>query len=335
MSRLFTEPFDAKDLLPFQKPVGSFGTTADVMDFPAYLQTPAFNARTGYTYSANQSENFWGFFFNPNGMNESQKIFLIRKVDQPLYEVRYNAVGRFEIWKHTTAFESGAVFVDVGTNVRSNGLPMHVQIRFKNDAAGALEVKIDDNDDVGISQDTRGPAAGYPTFDNFQFVGISGNATYFIDSLYVNDTSGIEDNTWGGIVRMKSFVPISDGFWTQWSKSSGTDGFAMVDDTPHDFDVTRVFSNTDGQKISYNPPPHGLVSPAVIQAIMGRHIVRKVTAGAVTPFFRVNSTDYPMAGPQGLGVAYLVVMDRRTKNPDTNLPWALTDAFEVGLESNI
>lgn len=330
MSRKTTETMDAKDFLQFAQQGSSAPQTGTALDFEAYWNTTNNFFNTVWIASDHPGELYGGVFFRYLGGALSTVDLLQFNSDaSQLGRVRINAANdklELIVGGVAGAAEIGSVNIQLGTNY-------HLQFRYKvSVGAGVFEAKLDEDLDV-LTYNGDTTNGGFTYVNRIEFP-VSGSGTLF-DSFYVNDTIGIENNGYDGVVHMISAVPPADGFWQDWGLSSGVDGFAMVNQTPHDSDVTIVYSNANGEKVSFTVAPHGLTAPSEIMAVSARWVVRKVSDGRVRPFFRIGGVDYPIvAGSVPIGVGYCCVMDRRTTNPATGLPWALGDTIEsVGLES--
>lgn len=332
MTRRLTETFDPADLLVFSTSGGASIVTPSVplVDFEKVLTTGNNSVNSVYILSDNPGEVYGGFFFRhigAAGNTYTTETLIIFKQDELLLgSVRINSGNtKLELLVNGIVKTVGTFNIQLHTNY-------HCQFRYKVGLAGEFEVRLDEDLDVlTFSGDTRGLGSTYA--NRFEFP--SANTGTYIESLYINDTDGAENNGFDGVVRMKSFVPTADGFWADWLLTSGVDGFAMLNQTPHDGDTTIIYSNVDGDKSSFVCPGHGLSVPSEIMAVSARWVVRKVSDGRIRPFFRIGGVDFPIAAANvPIGVGYSAVTDRRTTNPATALPWALGDTIDsFGLES--
>jgi hypothetical protein len=100
-----------------------------------------------------------------------------------------------------------------------------------------------------------------------------------------------------------ALVPSSDGNYTQWTPSTGTSHFALVDETPcntTDFNSTTVVGNRDSYGVSLSSVPNG----ATITQIDIKPCASRVNAGAANPvmnvFYRANGVDSADAGSYSL-----------------------------------
>lgn len=75
------------------------------------------------------------------------------------------------------------------------------------------------------------------------------------DDFYLCDTSGGECNNFLGDVSIDEKLPISDGYYQQFIRSSGSDGYALLDDPYNAVDESSwVAEKIVGKKDTYNFP---------------------------------------------------------------------------------
>lgn len=331
MTRRITETFDPQDFLLFaQQGTTTMGVPGIIVDFAGALNTGNIGGNAVTILSDFPSEVYGGVYFKYTGGSGST----LTTDDIIQFKSDATLVGKVRVNSGNDKLELivNGVIKTIGTENIQIGRNYHIQWRYKIAVGGVFEVKLDqDLDILTFNGDTS--AGGFSWINRFEFPASNGGTIF--DSLYVNDTAGLEDNGYGGVVRMKSFVPTVDGFWEQWLLTNGVDGFAMLNQTPHDSDVTIISSNVNGDKSSFTAPGHGLSSPSEIKAISARWVVRKVSDGRIRPFFRIGGVDYPIvAASVPVGVGYGCVTDRRTKNPATTLAWTLAATIDsFGLQS--
>lgn len=155
------------------------------------------------------------------------------------------------------------------------------------------------------------------------------NATGYIDDLYITD-----DATRLGEIRIETIVPNADTAQKDFTASTGTDNYAMVDDLPVDGDTTYVTADTAGDSDLYATA--GLTdSPDTIYAVQVRAFARKTDTGLRTLKAKAVSgaTDGDgVAVP--LSTAYGIVATIYQTDPDTGVAWTASgvNAAQIGME---
>jgi hypothetical protein len=108
-----------------------------------------------------------------------------------------------------------------------------------------FELRLDSVSAAMFSGDTRN--AGSPDIGKVQFRAQgSGNHDLYVDDVYVCDTSGAQNNDFLGDVRVETLRPDADTAQADWTPSTGTDHYAVVDDAPGYDGADYVESDTAG-----------------------------------------------------------------------------------------
>jgi hypothetical protein len=243
--------------------------------------------------------------------------FPFKNLSATLCSVAFNASLKLTV-------KVGGVVQAIGTRVFSDNEKFHLQIHLKVTASGgALEVKADDILDASFTGSTK-PGSETNISDVFL---ISNTGNLFVDSFYLNNTSGSKDNSWGGIVHMDAYNPNADGTVADdWSKSTGANFFGLVDDGtagPND-DTDYAYSQTNGQEFSVGFPAHGLPSNAMVKPVTHYHQLEKVTSGQVQLGMKQGGT-LTYAAAQDVDSNYGEARLRNTENPTTGNPWQLSE----------
>ena len=149
-----------------------------------------------------------------------------------------------------------------GTTILGAGYWYLIEIHIKiDDATGEIKVKIDGNDEITVSGDTKPDANA--TFDNifitFSSIGGVGNTLYWaIDDLALNDTAGAVDNSWCGDGKIIVLKPNGDTATLDLTPSAAVDHYTLVEDIPADGDTTYVESSVDDEEDIYDLAACGL-----------------------------------------------------------------------------
>ena len=120
-------------------------------------------------------------------------------------------------------------------------LEWHLKIA---DSGGVSEVRVDGETVMTFTGDTKPGTEGYVAK-----LGIENLIA--ADDIAINDTSGSENNSWCGDGRIFPLIPSGDVL-VQWSPSSGSVNYEMVDEIPPDGDTTFVYTDKDGKVDKYS-----------------------------------------------------------------------------------
>lgn len=127
-----------------------------------------------------------------------------------------------------TKLDSGNIIIRVDEWTILEG---HIVI---DNSSGECTLKINGTTDATFTGDTQADATDN-TVRSIWFRGGFGVGTFgYVDDIAVNDTSGSYQNSWCGLGGIFYLEPVADGDQNDWTPSSGTVNYAMVDDIPPD-----------------------------------------------------------------------------------------------------
>ncbi len=133
------------------------------------------------------------------------------------------------------------------------------------DTAGSYEIRVDGVTVLSDTNvDTRG---GDEDSEIVQFKPQVVNQ--HLDDIYICDTDGTTNNDFLGQVVIEGIFPGADGEASDWAPASGTDNYAMVDDTPTDDDTSYVENNIQGDEDLYD---YGNLSTITTEPILGLQV---------------------------------------------------------------
>jgi len=119
----------------------------------------------------------------------------------------------------------------------------HVEVYLKTDnTLGEYEVRINGvNVSSGSNMDTQNGTAGV---DDIRITNGTGGPAWEIRDFVVKDGTGSANNTWTGIGKhVYSMFPNADTATEDWTQSTGTDSYALIDDVNPD-SSTYIESST-------------------------------------------------------------------------------------------
>ncbi len=164
----------------------------------------------------------------------------------------------------------------------------------------------------------------------FQAGGPDGG-TSSIDDVYICDDTGAHCNTFLGDIKVLDFLPTSDGDLTDWTPSTGSTHYTLVDETtPNTTDniSSVVVTNTDLFHFQS-------VSAISLYALQIVHTVKTASGGAntIASASKISGAVY-IADNLEVPATYQPRINILEVNPATGLPWtgAQVNASQFGVK---
>ncbi len=175
--------------------------------------------------------------------------------------------------------------------------------------------------------------SGVGQWTNLKLIGNASISELDYDDCYLCDGSGSAPlNTFLGDIRVDVRMPTADGATAEWTPSTGSDNYAMVDEIPPDGDTTynstTVVDNIDTFTVEDAP-----VVGATILAVQQCTYVKKSDSGTTTiaAVVRSGGTDYDQDNYNPT-TSYAFAVQAIPEDPDTSAAWVEADfnAAEFG-----
>jgi len=197
----------------------------------------------------------------------------------------------------------------------------HVEVKYTfAGTGGECEVRVNEVVVIDVSGVNLGAAATAEqcTFDDR--AGASGFTTWYIEDLVVWDDLGGENDDFLGDVSVFTHMPNADTATADWTKSTGTVGYVILDDIPPDADYLEAA--TPGDRSDFEMPTFSVGNVSLVKAVQRFSLVSKASAGTATFQQGVVSNavdgDGAVHSPTTTAGYYNDVFQ---VDPDTGLPW--------------
>lgn len=246
-------------------------------------------------------------------------------------QVWTDALGRFAVYR-------GGTLLATDPTPRSTGTYYYVELKvvFATGATGSYELRV--NGQTALLQTNIQTAASPNAYANKldTLVGGGGGAgATDIDDLYIFDTSGTANNDFAGDVTVQCLFPDGDGADLQWTPSTGTTHYDLVDDpTPND-DADYVSDAAAGDRDTYTFGDLRAATGSVL-AVQVLIYARKDDAGTrqIAPVVRIAATNYDGATLPNLGTTYTWSPAIYETSPATSTSWTVAEvnAAEFGVK---
>lgn len=116
------------------------------------------------------------------------------------------------------------------------------------DSTGTVDVQVDGVNVLSLTgQDTKNGGTN-ATFDSLQLGTANSNSNFFTlhRDIYICNGAGSVNNDFLGDCKVSLFVPTADSTPEQWTTSTGTSSFALVDEATPNSDTDYIQSSVDG-----------------------------------------------------------------------------------------
>lgn len=203
--------------------------------------------------------------------------------------------------------------------------------------AGSVEVRINTVPVVQlVGATTQATANAY-----FDSVGIEAphnslkRYNFLVDDMFVNDTTGAQNNSWSGNLRVKTQFMIANGATDQFtiggSAPAPTNWQSVLNQSLDDTEY--VYDSNVGDIDLYTPDPN-LNSP-LVRSLQVRMALRQddATQRAARAVLRIGGTNYPAGADEYTNQTYTFYKQRWELNPATGV--SFTGADVNGLQAGI
>lgn len=249
-------------------------------------------------------------------------------------ELWVNSDGTLSVMRNGTA-------VTNGTSVISLSISTYYYLEFKvtiadSISAGSCKVRVNGADVITVAtgQDLKNTANAYANQIRLGPTSSAAGTPFRADDFYVCDQSGSTNNDFLGDARIDTLYPTSDGNYSQFAPSTGTDHFALVDEaTPNTTDYND--GSTVGNYDSYGLGNLAALVSQSVYAVQVNAAVLKDDAGAKSAATMVRSGTTDADGTSAaLGTSLSYVSQVFETNPDGSVAWTETsvNAMEAGIK---
>jgi hypothetical protein len=182
---------------------------------------------------------------NPSAVSQTLLSFLISGTVHLV--IWLNADGYIEARKTST---SGTIIATSTYRITTFPRWTHLQAKAViHSTSGSLVVQADGVEIINVSGVSTGTASGSVTHiqHNTNNGGVQFDDLYVCDGVDATATQGRANNDFLGDLKVATLIPTANGDLTAWSKSTGTNAAALVDEIPPNT-TDYIFSSTSGQR---------------------------------------------------------------------------------------
>lgn len=242
--------------------------------------------------------------------------------------LKFTTTGYISIYLGSTLLATSSARVPVGE--------WHY-IEFKStidNTNGSYEVRLDGTNILSDSSiDTQYSSNAY--WDVVYLRSGGGWDYIYFDDFYLTDSTGSTSTGFLGTIHIETLLPNADAGTNQWTTSSGTDHYAMVDDNPPDDDTSYLEDSTSGNRELFDLPA---VSPSSLTIKGVSSVVDQRVTDATTvdmKFVNKSGTTTTTGSAQTVSSTSQARFDEiYDQDPDTSTAWTKTtfEAAQFGFE---
>lgn len=251
--------------------------------------------------------------------------------DSSLFRLRHNGVT--QCW--AVMGNDGRIRVYQGTNVlryTSNVVMTQGQYAYVefdilvHASAGSISVWVNGVRDSTITGINTGANSTWSEFCMGTINGPNG-IVWYVDDLYICDGTGARLNAPLGDTRVDATRPNAAGTTSQFTRSTGADQWATIDEALSNADTDYNSSAIADQLDTLHFPTPPLAPTDMVHAVVVKLQARKTDAGAsqLQGVTRVSGMDYLSTAIVAPGTTYNVHRFLFPHNPATVLPWTVPD----------
>ncbi len=276
-----------------------------------------------------------GFAFRNTNLGASN-------INMPLVDIRDATTAQltlaFNPSTKVVVLLRGSTVLGTGTFVMTTGAWYYIEISgFIDPTIGAVTVKVNTVSDITFSGNTQVSINNYANNINFRgpaAVGLGG--AYAIDDIYINDGSGVVNNTFLGDMKVEAVNVLQGGDETQWGVNVlNTPNFQAVQVLN---DGLYIQSNTAGNKDAYTTSALNRITGS-IAGVSAVYWTRNTdsTVHTIQSLARISATDYFGSATSITDTAFKAYQYIWEQDPSTVAAWSVsgvgTTQFGVKLNS--
>jgi hypothetical protein len=195
---------------------------------------------------------------------------------------------------------------------------------------GVVVVNINGTEVLNLTGQNTKDSTDY--IDGIALGGLDGKSYTYPEAAYWDDFY-IDDSQFHGNCHIQTFLPDSDGTYTDFTRSTGSNDYEAVDANPPVDATEYIYSSTDEEKSTFG------ITTGSLNTVKGIQLNNRLTLDApgvrtVKPVVRSNSTDYIGGVYPAIGSSPLFYTRVYETDPDDSNPWtqAKLEAAEFGLK---
>lgn len=257
------------------------------------------------------------------GNNSSNVLWSLWKSNTNHVWCRINTNGTVSVY-------NGSTLLGTSASALTHNTFQYLEFKIVIDnSSGSIEMRVDGSNSGWLNLTSKDTQNGSSTdWDELRLWGSASAGTspqFIVDDVYVLDGSGSTSNDFLGDLRVDVSYPNAAGSHSDWTRSTGADQWATVDEalvnSDTDYNSTATVNNIDTLNF-----PNAPVTGADIFAINVKMAVRKSDAGSagIKAAVRIGGTDF-LGDERTVPSSYVYKQQLWDRKPSDGSAWTDTD----------
>jgi len=233
----------------------------------------------------------------------------------PQCELNVNADDEIEI-------KSNSIVLGTSSTQMQTGQWYYLEWKVAIGDSADSELRINGATDIDLTGvDTKKYSGGDVSLIAFYALTSSGDC---LDDIYVCDATGSSHNDFLGEVEIEAVFPSSDYGTCDWTCSTGTDHYALVDDNPPDDDSTYISTDTVDHEDLFDY--QDISGDAGILGVQINTLARIESAARnLTPMVRSGGAEYAQTAQSVTDASYDEFVTILETDPHTSSAWTVAN----------
>lgn len=314
MALVFIDGFDYYDAstatargwtnAPTSTPAGRFGGQA----WRYSASGSGLNRTASIALPSTYTTLYLGFAWRFSAIGTNQRVELRAGTGTATFQIALSSGGLIQI------LNSSGTVIATGTTVLNIDTWYYVEakafINTGTPASGSCEVYLNGASEIASTNGNFGSTA----LDHLTIFANFTSTTMDVDDIYILDTTGADNNSWLGDVRVATIMPDGAGTHTAWTPNGAASNYQCTDEIPANSDTDYVSDATPGDIDTYSFAD--IDGGATVYGVQANLFARKDDANLrqIAPVIRQGGTDY-VGSTVTLSSSYLYYSELYDKDP--------------------
>lgn len=260
MTRLLTNGFELNSVT-YEMPTGG-GTISTTQKRTGSYSLRLDDSSDATWMFASKSEIYMGVGWWHTAFDDSERfLYLKDSGGTAVASIGFNTSGQLTLYRST------GTLLATGTTICATGAWQYMEVWYKPlNSSGRVTVKLDGTTEIDYTGDTTS------SLEDCAGLTLRGIINYsYYDDLVINDTSGLINNYWTGIVHLALITPNAAGDVTQLTPTGSPTNYLNVNEIPPTATGHNDSSTVDQYDLygmtSPSLPSNAVISNLIVNAI--------------------------------------------------------------------